>query len=107
MNFESISLSHEELRLLRKSKKASIPKQSCLRLLRLKLVFEERTQSMPGGMPVGTGRCRISDFGVDYLAYHWYQTKKNYFIPVVVSAIVAFITTMITMGITGFAEWLS
>lgn len=101
MEISYIALTRTETKLLRKSVKVPIPKDKCRRLIRLNLV-DEITECNNGDMPKGTGLCRITDAGTDFLAYRK-QFKKdilleNAWIPVVVSII----TNLLTDGI----QWL-
>lgn len=66
--FEEIVLSRSEIKLLRRSAKKYIALDSCLRLNSLHLVEEEQLH-VAGLAPVGTGRIKISDRGINYLAY--------------------------------------
>lgn len=101
MEISYIALTRTETKILKKSAKTPIPKNSCARLLRLDLV-EEIMEYSHGDMPIETGLCEITDIGTDFLAYRK-QFKKdilleNAWIPVVVSIL----TNLLTDGI----QWL-
>lgn len=103
MDFSVIALSKHELRLLKHSKKHPIDVNSAKRLLRLKLVAEICVQKVKGEMLVGTGVCRISNLGIDYLAYYHKNSRfftLEYFcthilIPLIVGITSAVITALI------------
>ncbi len=110
MDFPSIALSKEEIKSLEKSKTNSIPVSECERLLRLKLVYEEQ-DGLPGYAPYGLGICRITEFGIDYLAYRkqhykdmWLQNAK---IPIVVSAITTLMLNWLPKILPLIVQWLS
>lgn len=101
MEISYIALTRTETKILEKSAKVPIPKNSCTRLLRLDLV-DEIMEYSHGDMPIETGMCEITDKGTDFLAYRK-QFKKdvlleNAWIPVVVSIL----TNLSTDGI----QWL-
>lgn len=95
MDFDKIVLTFKERRILRQSQKQDIPVDKCKRLLRLRLVHESRKQSSPYGMPVGTGLCRISNMGRDYILYRKDLWRARFTIPIVVSVL----TTLLLNGI--------
>ena len=98
MEFSQIVLTIREKHELKLSSKQSIKKSRCKRLLRLKLVYEIMEQSSPGEMPTGTGMCKISEKGIDYLLYRKDLNRTRFTIPIIVSVI----TTLLLNG----AMWL-
>lgn len=98
MEFDNIVLTFKEYRLLRLSQKKDIEKDKCGRLIRLKLVTENKVQLHPGGMPSGTGFCRASNFGIDYIMYRKDLWRARFTVPILVSVI----TTLLLNG----AIWL-
>lgn len=98
MEFDKIVLTLKEYRLLRLSQKKDIEKNKCDRLIRLKLVAENKVQLHPGGMPSGTGFCRASNLGIDYIMYRKDLWRARFAVPIIVSVI----TTLLLNG----AIWL-
>lgn len=98
MEFDKIVLPFKEYKILCQSQKQDIPKDKCERLLRLHLVFEIKKQLIPGGMLVGTGLCRISNTGIDYILYRKDLWRARFTVPIVVSVL----TTLLLNG----AIWL-
>lgn len=68
MDFEQIVLSRTELKALRKSKSSEISCVGIDRLVRLHLVDLQYSLNS-GRMATPTGFARITDLGIDYLAY--------------------------------------
>lgn len=95
MDFDKIVLTFSELMFLRKSRKKQIQISKCKRLLRLRLVYELKS-CVPGNMPVGTGYCKITNFGKDYLLYRKDLNRTRFLIPIFVSIIT---TAIINAGI--------
>ena len=98
MDFDKIVLNFPEIITLKKSKLYAVDKSRCLRLLRLGLVCELKEQKSNGCMPTGTGVCKISDKGIDYLLYRKDLNRTRFTIPIIVSVI----TTILLNG----AIWL-
>ncbi len=99
MDFEKIILSHSEKRFLRRSKNHSVPVSKCRRLLQFGLVYEPQTAS-PGELPIGTGFCRISDTGINYLMYWKDRWLSRFVIPIIVSIITTISTNIILALLT-------
>ena len=95
MEFGHIVLTIHEKHALKLSATRPIEKSRCERLLRLKLVHEIQEQLSPGGMPVGTGMCEISEIGADYLLYWKDLNRSRFTIPIVTSII----TTLLLDGV--------
>ena len=84
MDIDKIVLTLPEKRILKKSINHSVEKGKCKRLLRFGLVAEEMNFS-PGSKPCGTGKCKISPFGIDYLRFRKDFNRTRFTIPIVVS----------------------
>ena len=96
MDFDKIVLNMREKQILKLTVKTPVEKSKCDRLLRLKLVHEIKEQLSPGGMPTGTGMCRISENGIDYLLYRKDLNRTRFTIPIIVSLIT---TVLLNAGI--------
>ena len=84
MDIDKIALTFPEKHILKKSIKHEIEKDKCERLLRFGLVTEEMRIS-PGNKPCGTGKCKISPLGIDYLRFRKDFNRTRFSIPIVVS----------------------
>lgn len=86
MEFDKIVLTFSERSVLKKSRYCEVDVSSCGRLLRHGLVYEGMVSS-GGGLPIGTGKCRITPLGVDYLLYRKDLASHRFVIPIIVSVI--------------------
>ena len=66
LDFSRLTLTSADIRALKASVKASVPRESCQRLLRYHLVAEE-CRPVPGYAPEPLGTCRATYLGRDYL----------------------------------------
>lgn len=94
MDFKNIVLTFSEKRILKWSRHHLVKVKYCKRLLRLKLVTETKTGT-PGNMPVGTGLCKISDLGIDYLLHSKDLNRTRFTIPIIVSIIANIVISLI------------
>lgn len=72
--FDEIFLSRKDIRILKKSEKASVPTKECKNLLIYKFVDEIKVNN-PGYLPKSTGTAQINNLGISYLAY--IKAKNN------------------------------
>lgn len=106
MDFSQIVLNVKENRILKLSAKNPVETSKCKRLLRLNLVYEIKEQKSPGGKPVGTGMCKISKTGIDYLMYRKDLNRSRFIIPIIVSITTSILINGIIWLLPHMLHWI-
>ena len=106
MEFSDVVLNRSEFRILKRSAVKPVRIDLSSRLVRLSLIDPVRETRIPGGMPVPTGYGRISDRGVDYIAYRRDKFRERYAAPILVSIAVSLLTNGLLHGIPALLSWI-